>query len=55
MWSEKNVAEVRRLIGALADGDEVKLGEFGDAGRTTDADEQADILRHIDLPPAATK
>lgn len=50
MWSEKNLNEVKRKLEALANGETVALGEFGTAGTSTDADEQADILRHIELP-----
>lgn len=33
------------LLDRLADGEAVELGAFGDAGTTTDADEQAAYLR----------
>jgi hypothetical protein len=51
VWSEENLTEVKRKLEALANGETVALGEFGDAGTTTDADEQADILRHVKIPP----
>lgn len=35
------------LLDDLADGGTVTLGEFGDAGTTTDADSQAATLREI--------
>lgn len=36
-----------KLMESLADGDTVRLGDFGDAGHSTDADEQAAILREF--------
>lgn len=44
MESKERVAQ---LLDRLADGEGVELGEFGDAGSTTDADEDAALIREL--------
>lgn len=43
----EQVGEVKNILERLANGEAVFLGQFGDAGTTTDADVQASIIREL--------
>jgi hypothetical protein len=46
-YSTQASTGLAQILDRLADGESVQLGEFGNQARTTDADEQASLLREV--------